>query len=351
MAPPFARSRLVATFAGGALGDALGAPIQFEDSAAISRAHPTVPASLDYAGAVVLSDDTQLVLWTAEGLIRAHQRKLAQGVTVVRDSVRDALLRWYVTQEPGELVHLEHAGGGWLLEQRRLWGKRAPDNANLVALKSLLGVRGWRCSTRSNPGNSAASHGTLARSAAFAVVHTAESAFEYAADAAAITHGSPDGYLPAAAYAALLHGLLRDVGLPEALGRVRNLLLACPGNDSTLAALEAPAARLSSPLELGGGWTACSALATVLWLIRSCPLSDSDGFKKALWLAAAHGGNSDTLAALVGQVLGAMHGNRLLPSDWLSGLPERATIERVASDLFDSWVIDSALETDAYPLD
>lgn len=69
-----ARDRLVGSILGGAIGDALGAPIEFDSLDRIRRRHG--PAGLtDYAPAYgrigAITDDTQMTLFTADGLLLA----------------------------------------------------------------------------------------------------------------------------------------------------------------------------------------------------------------------------------------------------------------------------------------
>jgi ADP-ribosyl-[dinitrogen reductase] hydrolase len=144
MSVPFPRSRLVSVFVAGALGDSLGAPVEFADTPDLERNFPEFTrAATTLLADAHLTDDTQLTLWVAEGLVRAHQKALLRGVPSVDLAVRDALLRWYVTQEPGERKKLLHADSGRLVNEARLLGKRSPDNTNLRALAELLGAKGW----------------------------------------------------------------------------------------------------------------------------------------------------------------------------------------------------------------
>jgi ADP-ribosylglycohydrolase len=68
---------------GGAVGDALGAPVEFmSHSQIVSRFGPHgirdfAPA---YGRTGAITDDTQMTLFTAEGLRRAHLRHVARGI-------------------------------------------------------------------------------------------------------------------------------------------------------------------------------------------------------------------------------------------------------------------------------
>ena len=102
----FADRRDQAHFAGcllgGAVGDALGAPVEFLSLSEIRARfgpggiHGFVPA-YDRVGAI--TDDTQMTLFTAEGLIRGDNRAREKGIGGGPiHCVHHAYLRWYETQ-------------------------------------------------------------------------------------------------------------------------------------------------------------------------------------------------------------------------------------------------------------
>jgi len=68
---------------GGAVGDALGAPVEFLSLEGI-RAHHGERGIEDYVeftdGRGCITDDTQMTLFTAEGLLRAYAVKQKRGV-------------------------------------------------------------------------------------------------------------------------------------------------------------------------------------------------------------------------------------------------------------------------------
>src|SRR5262245_31972795 len=90
---------------GGAVGDALGAPIEFDSWASIARQHgpngvvDLVPA---YGSLGAITDDTQMMMFTAEGLIRANVRDRERGVSHFPSVVRHAYFRWLLTQGESE---------------------------------------------------------------------------------------------------------------------------------------------------------------------------------------------------------------------------------------------------------
>lgn len=77
LAPPTTRERILGSLLGGAVGDALGAPVEFMSLPEIkakfgSRGiRESAPA---YGRLGTITNDTQMTLFTAEGLLRAYVR-------------------------------------------------------------------------------------------------------------------------------------------------------------------------------------------------------------------------------------------------------------------------------------
>src|SRR5215510_14114394 len=113
---------------GGAVGDALGAPVEFYGIHRIrGKCGPAGVTDYGeaYGRAGAITDDTQMTLFTAEGLLRDQQ-----GPPRERDAptaIWRAYQRWLSTQY-GEPV------GGWLSSQEFLRHERAPGMTCLSAL-------------------------------------------------------------------------------------------------------------------------------------------------------------------------------------------------------------------------
>ncbi|TMR27485.1 ADP-ribosylglycohydrolase family protein, partial [Nonomuraea zeae] len=230
---------------GGAVGDALGAPIEFQSLREIRRDHGLDGISgyvTNWRGkSALITDDTQMTLFTVEGLLRAR----AAGLLDVPGSgavtaVREAYLRWLDTQDhheppPADRPHRT----GALREEGWLYSRRAPGNACLSGLHrhfpgpSPLGEPG-----PVNPDSKGC--GTVMRSAPFGLVTTeAREAFELAAACAQITHGHPTGYLAAGAFAAIVARLMAGETLATAVHQALSLLAGYPAHEETTAALRA----------------------------------------------------------------------------------------------------------------
>jgi hypothetical protein len=121
------------------------------------------------------------------------------------------------------------------------------------------------------------------------------------------------------------------------------LLPQYPGTTETLAAMTRAEAlagagvpRAETMIELGEGWVADEALAIALL----CALTAPD-YESGVRLAVNHDGDSDSTAAITGNLLGAMHGVEAIPKRWLISLELRRAIIETADDLatFPDWPI------------
>ncbi|MFF4778281.1 ADP-ribosylglycohydrolase family protein [Microtetraspora fusca] len=338
---------------GGAIGDALGAPVEFDSIAAIRHVHGAAGVTdlvHDRRGARgLITDDTQMTLFTVEGLIRARSRDVGGAEVAV---IRNAYLRWLDTQDhrlPPPADGLVRTGR--LREEAWLYSRRAPGNACLSGLRSELGpLAAPGMPGPVNPGSKGC--GTVMRSAPFGLAATdARRAFRLAAECAQITHGHPTGYLAAGACAALVFFLVRDIPLERAVDSTLDLLGTHPGHGETTAALRAAVALSAkgdpSPEaveSLGGAWIAEEALAIAVY----CALVGGEDVERALLLAVNHSGDSDSTGAICGNLLGARYGEAALPGRWLSRLEGRDSIARLADDFVTAFT-GGDLPADAYP--
>jgi ADP-ribosylglycohydrolase len=342
-AAPSLRQRFHGCLLGGAVGDALGAPVEFLSDARI-RAMLGPEGIADFAPAYdvrgAITDDTQMTLFTAEGLIRARLRLSARGATSWSGVGAHACQRWLLTQGEQPARHLLLAdSSGWLVGERRLHARRGPGNTCLTALRAMPAL-----------GEPARNHskgcGGVMRMAPVGLFAARLSqdcevqdgpAFEVGCDLAALTHGHPSGILPAGVLALLVLHLARGASLRGALAEALPLLRARPDHAETLAALEralslADAAadpRAAIP-SLGEGWVAEEALAIAVY----CALVAHD-FRHGVLLAVNHGGDSDSTGAITGNLLGAAWGVDAIPMSWRQEVELADVIAAVADDLHD----------------
>ncbi|MBW3653352.1 MAG: ADP-ribosylglycohydrolase family protein, partial [Actinobacteria bacterium] len=97
---------------------------------------------------------------------------------------------------------------------------------------------------------------------------------------------------------------------------------------------------------LGGGWVGEEALAIAVY----CALAEPDP-RAALLLAVNHSGDSDSTGALVGNLLGALHGVDGLPADLRDAVELREEITTLAGDLAAVFVDGRSPDPQRYPSD
>lgn len=324
---------------GGAVGDALGWPVEFLSLGEIRRRFG--PAGIrDFApapgGIGAITDDTQMTLFSAEGLLRARARAEDRGVCSPAMVVWYSYLRWYVTQGgvvPAERTAAVHEAGSWLLADERLHTRRAPGNT------CLGGLATGRMGTLEEPLNDSKGCGGVMRAAPAGMVPG--DPFQLGMELAVVTHGHPSGYLPAGALALmvalLLEGATLETAAEQAIIRVGEML----GHEETVAALEGAleAWRSARPVaaetvqSLGAGWTGEEALGIALY----CALAADGDFAAGVRLAVNHGGDSDSTGSIAGQLLGLTLGEGAIPAAWLDQLELRREIGAIADDLAVGW--------------
>ncbi len=318
---------------GGAVGDAIGAAVEFASWSEICAAHGDAGITgmePSYGRRGAITDDTQMTMFTVEGLIRAAVRLHHTGITTVTGVVWHAYQRWLVTQ--GE----EQAGGwegekvdGWLADVTGLHERRAPGDTCLAALTSgLMGAPDI-------PINDSKGCGGVMRVAPVGLIATPDVAFAHGIDVAAITHGHPGGYLPAGVLAAMVASIMHGASITDAVTDATPLLRSHRDHEDVLRLLDGgrrlgTAATLNAPTieRIGGGWTGDEALAIAV----ACAIG-ADDFRHGVLAAANHSGDSDSTAAICGNLLGALWGVDAIPREWLAELELRDEIDTLAHDL------------------
>ena len=354
------RDRYQGCLLGGAVGDALGAPVEFmRRSEILAKFGPQgitdlVPA---HGKLGAITDDTQMTLFTAEGALRAYVRGALRGICSPPGVIHKAYLRWLYTQGLHEQRDKENLLSGWLINQKELFSQRAPGRTCIDALTNDVHI-GMPASNDSKGCGGVMRvapigmlfHG-LTQSNSTLRSQYRQRTFDLGCEAAALTHGHPTGYLTAGVMASLVFELLDGVDLSSAVDRAIPMLTAKERHEETLAALQqalslqaegtAPEKAIQ---KMGQGWVAEEALAIGIY----CALEAPD-FETAVIMAVNHDGDSDSTGLIAGHLLGAMQGRIAIPERWLAPLELRGVMEEMADDLATagSWRLDDWDDPDA----
>lgn len=341
--------RIRGSLIGGAAGDALGYPIEFESWAQIQRrcGERGIQAyELDCrTGEALISDDTQMTLFTANGILIGDTRGCLRGIQgPVAKYVEAAYKDWYHTQMDSHMERKNRVS--WLYDRKELHERRAPGVTCLTALKT-----GKTGSVKKSCNNSKGCGG-LMRVAPLALHYQPENDVQRrnldmeGAEIAAITHGHPLGYLPAAMMTHIISigvyggcgrgGTLLDA-VEESLTAMRELFPDQGDPLDTMESLTRKAIAMAASggddeaniRTLGQGWVAEEALAIALY----CCLRYPGDFSRAIITAVNHGGDSDSTGSITGNILGAWLGYGAIEETWLKRLELKDVILEVADDL------------------
>lgn len=325
---------LRASLLGGAIGDSLGAEIEFWSLAQIRAQFPKgvqeLPPHEGIVGAI--TDDTQMTLSTVEGLIEAYDRGMLRGIWHPPSHVHAALLRWLVTQGGKPRVEVGHRG---LMAEPSLNVRRAPRLTCLSALEAATEL--------GKPAqNNSKGCGAIMRVAPVALMLPQDLVRDAAVACSALTHGHPTGQLAAAAWAELLRYVAQGDDLEASALQIADEYRALTGGDETAqaitAALAAPRDGQAETVEiLGGGWVAEEALAIALYACLA-----GRGFEDALRIAVIRSGDSDSTGATAGNMLGLMYADQVTLHRWAGRIECLDLIDRCLADY--SKVFDALLQ-------
>jgi ADP-ribosylglycohydrolase len=318
---------------GGAIGDALGWPIEFTEYDEIIEEFGEDGINdlvLSKSGKAEITDDTQMTLFTAEGIIRAQTRGNEKGICDPISVVYFAYKRWLNTQGYKREKDYEWIYDGWLLDIKELHAKRAPGNSCLSALCSN------KMGSIDDPINDSKGCGGVMRVAPVGLFYSKERAFEMGADFAALTHGHPSGYLSAGALSLIISCIINGRDIETSVNETLDELKKHKNHEECYELLK-KAVDLSysdiKPLyainELGEGWVGEEALAISVY----CALKYKDDFKKALITSVNHNGDSDSTGSITGNILGAYLGINEIPKDLIDNVELSDEISQVADDL------------------
>ena len=330
---------------GGAAGDALGYAVEFlDDSVIFSRFGEN--GITEYAlknGVAEISDDTQMSLFTATGLLLGTTRGMTRGIMgTYPDYINFSYKDWYRTQTERYPLPKEYHYS-WLVNVPEMFSCRAPGNTCLSAIKNQA------YGTIKEPINRSKGCGGVMRVAPIGLYfegkgYSADEIDMIGAETAALTHGHSLGYIPAAGLVHIIHLVSHndDITVLEAVEDMKKAISRQFANDDHLheflklidSAIELSENEHIDDLEairnLGQGWVAEETLAIAIY----CSLKYSDNFDKALIASVNHSGDSDSTGSVTGNIVGAYLGLKGIPQKYLDNLELKEVICEIADDLY-----------------
>ena len=341
------RDRYRGALIGEEAGDALGYTVEFlREPQIFQRFGPAgiTDYVLDEQGVARFSDDTQMTLYTAEGLLFTHTRWATRGIIGrIRDFMSFMYQDWYRTQT-------EEFNGrtscAWISGFPELFARRAPGTTCMTACAA--GANG----TLESPINDSKGCGGIMRVAPVGLFYSTSFSnmtrhMTYAdiqlqgAEIAALTHGHELGWLPAGAFAQIVSMIVHEdsplseavaaasATLPEAFPEARMVWVLQEIMERAVLLASSGLSDLDAIHELGEGWVAEETLAIGLL----CALRYQGDFAGAIAAASNHNGDSDSTAAVAGTIIGAQIGYEVIPHRFVDPLELREAIVEIADDL------------------
>ena len=332
---------------GGAAGDALGYSVEFSSLDNIIKEYGDsgiTDYSTDSKGIARFSDDTQMTLFTAEGLLSAYQDNSSPSHQDIYRHMKTAYLAWFATQTSFQLP----LPSSWLTHVRDLWARRAPGNTCLSALSELEGGR--------TVNNDSKGCGGVMRIAPIGVFYAARASQDkmqnaqretaiIAGDSARITHLNDLSTLASVFTALVIYECMRTHVIDRMTFRsivslaLNETLATMPGNEKTdrFIAIIQKAVDLAGSSRsdreaiqaLGEGWVAEETVAIAVF----CVMRYIRDFEGCLVAAVNHDGDSDSTGAVAGNIVGAILGYTGIPEKFRRGLELRDLILSVADHL------------------
>lgn len=315
----------------GAAGDALGYTVEFISRPTIMSRYGTEGIThfeLDKKGKALISDDTQMTLFTANGMLMGLTRGYMRGIGGCPENYVDgAYLDWYYTQTRRKReILIDDFHYTWLRDLPEMAQLRAPGNTCLSACESLF--RGETVK------NNSKGCGGIMRVAPLALLdagyasrgkhtYSLEHLAEAGGEVAEVTHKHPLGFLPAALLTVLLYKVVPmspamvkkniDVLVVETLDMLKFIYKGKYETEKRqLRELSEKALRLAHTdtpdaeaiRQLGEGWVAEETWAIALF----CAVRHIDSVERAIIAAVNHDGDSDSTGSVCGNIMGAIYG-------------------------------------------
>ena len=327
-----------------ACGDALGFPVEFSKySEIVSQfGENGIQQMYLYNGVAEISDDTQMSIYTAQGLIHSREKNYNYQQTLLE--IYKSYIRWYYRQRgkiPKSKINaytIEEIQNDDIAippYEKSLSSNRAPGITCLTSLES--GIFGSRTVILNNSKGC----GGIMRVApiALAYYNDPETAYNLACDSSLLTHTHILGYTPSGALMLILIKLFSGMSLQDAVSNTIEELKHRSECETLVPVLEQAVQLVTDKTprdiaytKLGGGWVAEQTLAIAIWAALTYPTD----LKKAVALSVNHSGDSDSTGCVCGAIMGAALGANAIPNEWLEHLELKELIIKQVKQLTSS---------------
>ncbi len=336
------KERITGSMVGGAVGDALGYAVEFmswREIVARYGGRGITRYELNADGVAEISDDTQMSLFVANGLMLGDTYISDKGMGSPHGYDWAALKAWYLTQtQPFDAPREKRWNQFWLLEEPRLYSRRAPG---LTCMGALSGE---------HERNTSKGCGGIMRIAPQALYEyrfhnclPREKMWLNTKEMVEYTHHHRLAWLPSILHVDVLCSIMRGKADTEPFENIvresmsaMKLILANKDGEYLVALVEKAFSLAKQELpdheaikQLGEGWTAEETLAIALYCVAKYPTD----FERAIVASVNHSGDSDSTGAVTGNIIGAMLGRDAIPQHFIDNLELIDVIEEMADDV------------------
>jgi ADP-ribosyl-[dinitrogen reductase] hydrolase len=286
------QSRALGCLLGLAAGDAVGTTLEFSRRDSYPPLTDMIGGGPFHLKAGQWTDDTAMALALGESLCDCNDLNL--------QDLMDRFIAWYMQGR--------YSCTGTCID---------------IGMTTQLALRRFMDTGNPEAGNRSprtAGNGSLMRLAPVPVFYHADLAagVEAARRQSVATHGAAEAVDACAAYAELLILAIN--------GRSKNEVLdhSIPDLAPAVAAIIGGSWRDKSRDQIRSSGYVVHSLEAAIWCVAG-----ASGFREAVLLAANLGDDADTVAAITGQLAGALWGVEGIPADWRAKLAWREHIERL----------------------
>ncbi|MBV9788308.1 MAG: ADP-ribosylglycohydrolase family protein [Chloroflexi bacterium] len=305
---PITQAHVRGSLVGLAVGDALGGPVEFMSRFEIAQSHGGSLRKMVGGGWLKLkpgetTDDTAMARALAESIVACGELNV--------DDVAARYVAWLKTNPKDVGTITRSALNAW-------------TKGNLLPAAALGAHR--------QMGGKSAGNGTIMRCAPIALryVYDQRRMMDASRDEALITHFDPQAATGSMAINLLIHHLLHDLSIAEAVSSVAQRIRREPRAASEIAdVLESVRANVRSDSLPTTGYVV-DTLRIAVWALLA-----HNSFEEAVMAAVNLGGDADTQGAVAGALAGARWGYDSIPEHWLAPLQARDELIKIADRLLE----------------
>ena len=292
-------NRCLGSFVGLAVGDAVGAPLEFSPRGTFEPIEDMIEGGYFTLKTGEWTDDTAMALCLADSLLHMNGFD-------AKDQM-EHYSRWFLN---GEFSCRDRAFG------------MGQTFMNSIIKYHMTGDPFSGASSPQRPGN-----GCIMRLAPIPIFFYPdhENIIRYSGESSRVTHGMPESIFASRLFGEILALALAGKSKEEILFSSQIDSPDCP---EIISAISRGTYRLKNESDIESTFFAGKCLEAALW----CFLN-TDNFRDAILKAANLGGDADSTAAVCGQVAGAFYGIDSIPQSWQDALAKKELIFSMARRL------------------